>query len=165
MEKIYKEMNELFVRKNHDYGNSFHRTFAEEGYATSRIRLADKIYRVEQLGKGDIALVEESLRDTLVDLANYAVLTAMESVSIPDQTDAEVHRLVCDEFLQKALPASPNFCSAFEQFYSELSGVFGRFKALSRRETPQDEDLQDCLAELANRAVQAVVDIDSGFDK
>jgi len=36
---ICDELNELYARKNHDYGDSFHQTFVEEGLAMTRIRL------------------------------------------------------------------------------------------------------------------------------
>lgn len=37
--RICEEINKLYERKNHDYGDSFHQTFAEEGMAMARIRL------------------------------------------------------------------------------------------------------------------------------
>ena len=37
--KICDGLNELYARKNHDYGDSFHTTFVEEGLAMARIRL------------------------------------------------------------------------------------------------------------------------------
>lgn len=40
---ICKEINALYARKNHDYGDSFHQTFTEEGMAMPRIRLGDKL--------------------------------------------------------------------------------------------------------------------------
>ena len=44
-----------------------------------RIRLSDKLNRFKMLSKGRDALVnDESIRDTLVDLANYAIMTIME---------------------------------------------------------------------------------------
>lgn len=42
---ICKEINALYARKNHDYGDSFHQTFTEEGMAMPRIRLGDKLAR------------------------------------------------------------------------------------------------------------------------
>lgn len=39
---ICDELNQLYARKNHDYGDSFHQTFVEEGMAMPRIRLGDK---------------------------------------------------------------------------------------------------------------------------
>ena len=44
-----------------------------------RIRLSDKLNRVKALTRGDSQQVQdESLRDTLMDLANYAILAVME---------------------------------------------------------------------------------------
>ena len=38
-------LNEIYIKKNHDYGDSFAKTFKEEGFAMARIRLSDKIGR------------------------------------------------------------------------------------------------------------------------
>lgn len=43
--EICDGLNELYARKNHDYGDSFHTTFVEEGLAMARIRLGDKFSR------------------------------------------------------------------------------------------------------------------------
>lgn len=79
---ICDELNKLYERKNHDHGDAFHQTFLEEGYAMSRIRLTDKLQRFKTLSKDsstDIRQVlDESIRDTLIDLANYAIMTIME---------------------------------------------------------------------------------------
>ena len=77
--EICKEINELYAKKNHDYGDSFHQTFVEEGMAMARIRLGDKLNRFKTLSRGNEQKVnDESIRDTLIDLANYAVMTVME---------------------------------------------------------------------------------------
>ena len=68
--EICKEINNLYERKNHDYGDSFHQTFVEEGMAMARIRLGDK-----------------SIRDTLIDLANYAIMTVLEMEVVEDVAD------------------------------------------------------------------------------
>lgn len=77
---ICKELTDLYERKNHDYGDSFHQTFIEEGFAMSRIRLSDKLNRFKSLtfGATDQMVKDESIRDTLIDLANYAIMTIME---------------------------------------------------------------------------------------
>ena len=46
---ICDELNSLYERKNHDYGDSFHQTFVEEGLAMTRIRLGDKFSRFKTL--------------------------------------------------------------------------------------------------------------------
>ena len=76
---ICNEINRLYARKNHDYGDSFHQTFVEEGMAMVRIRLGDKFNRFKTLSRGgDQKVNDESIRDTLIDLANYAIMTVLE---------------------------------------------------------------------------------------
>lgn len=76
---ICEEINDLYDRKNHDYGDSFHQTFVEEGMAMARIRLGDKFNRFKTLSRGgDQKVNDESIRDTLIDLANYAIMTVVE---------------------------------------------------------------------------------------
>lgn len=77
--EICTEINELYANKNHDYGDSFHQTFVEEGMAMARIRLGDKFNRFKTLSRGNEQKVnDESIRDTLIDLANYAIMTVLE---------------------------------------------------------------------------------------
>lgn len=81
---ICDELNKLYERKNHDYGDSFHQTFVEEGLAMTRIRLGDKLSRFKTLSRlscsdgGQQQVTDESIRDTLMDLANYAIMTILE---------------------------------------------------------------------------------------
>ena len=76
---ICYELNSLYERKNRDYGDSFHKTYLEEGMAMARIRLGDKLNRFKTLTKGEQQMVnDESIRDTLIDLANYSIMTIME---------------------------------------------------------------------------------------
>lgn len=77
---ITGEMTRLFEIKNKNYGNSFSKQFDEYGLTSVCIRLEDKLNRLKSLSKqGDNANADdESLRDTLIDLANYSVLSIME---------------------------------------------------------------------------------------
>lgn len=75
---ITDNMLDIFKKKNHDYGNSFELSLDEEGLAASRIRMGDKWNRFKSLSRGAKAQVnDESLRDTLLDMANYAIMTVM----------------------------------------------------------------------------------------
>ena len=78
-EDITNKMIRIFKKKNHDYGNSFEQSLNEEGLAASRIRMGDKWNRFKTLSKPktEAKVNDESLRDTLVDLANYAIMTVM----------------------------------------------------------------------------------------
>lgn len=76
---ITDEMNALYERKNHDYGNSFSETFRKLGIISAATRMLDKMNRIVSLVTKDQQKVnDESLRDTLIDIANYAVMTIME---------------------------------------------------------------------------------------
>lgn len=88
-------LNDIYRRKNHDYGDSFHDTFVDEGLAMARIRLSDKLNRFKKLSKlkedaQNQEVRDESMRDTLLDLANYAIMTVME-MDIQDEED--YHRI------------------------------------------------------------------------
>ncbi len=72
-------LNEIYKQKNQAYGDSFHDTFVEEGLAMARIRLSDKLNRFKTLSRNpNIDQADESLTDTLLDLANYALMTILE---------------------------------------------------------------------------------------
>jgi len=75
---ILKEMQELYDRKNHDYGNSFSETIQEFGFTPAIARINDKLKRVKQMVKGEQMQVDESMRDNLIDIANYCILTIIE---------------------------------------------------------------------------------------
>ena len=76
---ITEEMNALYERKNHDYGNRFSETFRKRGIISAATRMLDKMGIIVSLVTKDQQKVnEESLRDTLIDIANYAVMTIME---------------------------------------------------------------------------------------
>lgn len=86
--EICEEINDLYSRKNHDYGDSFHQTFVEEGMAMARIRLGDKFNRFKTLSRsGEQKVDDESIRDTLIDLANYAIMTVLEMEVAGNETD------------------------------------------------------------------------------
>ena len=77
--KICTEMNELYERKNKDYGDSFSKSFEEYGLTMPCIRLEDKLNRLKSLVRnGSLEVKDESIVDTLKDLANYAIMTVIE---------------------------------------------------------------------------------------
>lgn len=71
---LTQEMAQTYEAKNADYGNSFDKSLDEFGLVASLVRMTDKLNRAKQLSWQD-ARVDESMRDTLMDLANYAVMT------------------------------------------------------------------------------------------
>jgi hypothetical protein len=76
-ETITKEMVKTYVDKNHDYGNSFDKSMDEFGITAAVVRMSDKMERLKTLSKTDAKVADEKIEDTLLDLANYAVMTVM----------------------------------------------------------------------------------------
>ena len=74
MLKVQQEALELFAKKNADYGDAF----ANYGAVGVIVRMGDKIARLANITNRGINLVEdEKIRDTLIDLHNYAAMAIM----------------------------------------------------------------------------------------
>lgn len=76
-QQIINKLYKTYVDKNHDYGNSFDDTCDEFGLIAPVIRMNDKIKRCKSVLKNNDFKVNESLEDTISDLANYCIMTLM----------------------------------------------------------------------------------------
>ena len=86
LQSIQHQAKNLFEKKNKDYGDAF----ATYGTVGVLVRIGDKINRLVNITANGIALINnEGLRDTLIDLHNYAAMAIMlldeESVVDPPQ--------------------------------------------------------------------------------
>lgn len=75
--RIIDDMYNLYVKKNQNYGNSFTKLYQDLGPIAGLVPLHNKLDRLTNLvkgGKNDF----ESIEDTLVDLANYAIMNLVE---------------------------------------------------------------------------------------
>lgn len=74
------ELVELYTKKNADYENSFSRTYKEFGIVSAATRISDKFNRFKNMcsGRGEPCVRDEKMRDTLLDLASYAIMTIVE---------------------------------------------------------------------------------------
>jgi hypothetical protein len=69
LKKIQNEALELFTKKNIDYGDAF----AKYGVIGVLMRIEDKLQRSISITKNGVNLIsDEGIRDTLIDLHNYA---------------------------------------------------------------------------------------------
>jgi hypothetical protein len=74
MKDVHAEALNLFSKKNTDYGDAF----ATYGTVGVIVRMGDKIQRLISVSNIGVALVDsESIRDTLIDLHNYAAMGIM----------------------------------------------------------------------------------------
>lgn len=78
--RVCYELNALYDRKNRDYGDSFHETYQKGGIKTAWLRIHDKFKRFENLALGNPVpnIASETMRDTLIDMCNYIIMTVME---------------------------------------------------------------------------------------
>lgn len=75
LEKIQMECKEIFKKKNKDYGDAF----AQHGTVGVMVRISDKMSRFTNISKKslEISVSDETLKDTLMDLHNYAAMALM----------------------------------------------------------------------------------------
>lgn len=88
---ITQNMAKTFAAKNHDYGNSFEQSLNEFGIVASVVRMGDKMNRIKSLVKKEAQVKDESIKDTLIDLANYAIMTVMWMDKNNNQDNAAIH--------------------------------------------------------------------------
>ena len=83
---ILWKLREIHARKNHDYGNAAHESYKEFGFISYVIRLNDKLKRLKSLTKPGVEqqVKEESIVDTLMDLAAYSIM-AIESLKSEEE--------------------------------------------------------------------------------
>lgn len=75
---ICEVLNNLYERKNADYGDAFAKSYAKFGMYSPCMRLDDKLNRLVSLIEQKAQVKDESIEDTLLDIANYAIMTVIE---------------------------------------------------------------------------------------
>ena len=76
---ICQKLNQVYKAKNHDYGDSFGDTYKKLGIISAVTRLSDKMNRIISLAVShDAQVKDEKIEDTLLDMANYAIMTLIE---------------------------------------------------------------------------------------
>lgn len=79
--EIVTALNQLYAKKNHDYGNSFGETYQKLGIISALTRISDKYNRLISLAtkpEEERKVKDESIQDTLLDLSNYCIMTVIE---------------------------------------------------------------------------------------
>lgn len=77
-EEICMKLNAIYEAKNHDYGDSFSETFRKLGLISAVTRITDKVNRLQNLSVNEQLVKDESIVDTLMDAANYCIMTLIE---------------------------------------------------------------------------------------
>lgn len=131
LSKVQNEALELFKKKNHDYGDAF----ADYDVVGVLVRLGDKVKRCQSISKSGIQLVDgEKMRDTLIDMHNYAAMAIMlmDEKNNSDETEDMDDELV----LQDNLEPIVKYYSNNEKSSNEIKG----YKLLDKWEIEGDSD-------------------------
>lgn len=102
---ICQSLNKLHREKNERYNDSFGKSFQEYGSAMLCIRLDDKLERLKALlNNTSIDCGDESIIDTLSDLANYAIMgiIELENVEIKEAPQSKEEEPAIFEGMNKA---------------------------------------------------------------
>lgn len=77
--EVCEVLNGIYQQKNVAYGDSFGNTYRDLGIISAVTRISDKFNRLKTLVRNsDIPTGDESIGDTLLDMANYCIMTYME---------------------------------------------------------------------------------------
>uniref|UniRef100_A0AAU8MI52 Nucleotide modification associated domain-containing protein n=1 Tax=Geladintestivirus 1 TaxID=3233133 RepID=A0AAU8MI52_9CAUD len=77
--KVFTKMLSIRLNKNSDYGNSFSEGFVKMGSPYAIGRIWDKVCRLVNIcTTKNILVKDESVEDTLIDCANYCIMTYIE---------------------------------------------------------------------------------------
>lgn len=77
---IQDKLVKIYAKKNHDYGDSFNEGCNELGVGYAFSRIFDKTKRFQTIAKGimnnnlSIEIQDETMEDTIMDLANYCMM-------------------------------------------------------------------------------------------
>lgn len=103
---ICNGLRDLRLKKGHDYGQCFEFSMGDYGLLSPIVRFRDKLGRLENLLKVKESKVEdESIRDTILDLGNYCILTCavldlIEQKKKKDETSSDTFNELTKEELK-----------------------------------------------------------------
>ena len=94
IQHTHEELIKIFEKKNKDYGNSFEESLEKHGIIAAIVRMEDKMLRLSNLSKNqsEQLVKDESIIDTLKDLSNYALMTAvwLEQTQLLQKVDHKI---------------------------------------------------------------------------
>lgn len=109
---VTQNLKETLVAKNHDYGDSLHKQVQRDGIRDVVLRCEEKIDRLLTLTDKDheVKVADESIYDTLRDLAGYAILSLIE---MNDQKSLAEQKQLIDENTKKLAEQSKQLDTQF----------------------------------------------------
>lgn len=90
--EICDSIHDTYLQKNTAYGDSFHKLYEDLGIISAVTQITHKYNRLKTLAKdrnNNVNTGDESIIDTLLDMANYCIMTAMEIEREKSSTQTE----------------------------------------------------------------------------
>lgn len=102
-QKTLEKMTKLYKSKNSDYGDSVSDTYQRFGIDAFLVRMYDKLNRLYSLTreKSVSEVKDEKIEDTLIDLANYAILSIIELECEKDSLTKSAEETKVEVLLEK----------------------------------------------------------------
>jgi hypothetical protein len=88
-EEICREIHEMYIKKNADYGDSVGELYKKLGDISFLTRISDKYNRLMNLMTTEGEQNYESIEDTIQDMANYCIIWLMEREMKKEDIDEE----------------------------------------------------------------------------
>lgn len=167
MHDAHKELQEIFVKKNTDYGNSFEESLEKHGLIAAIVRMEDKMSRLQTLSKQDALVKDESIIDTLKDLSNYALMSAVwleQSDAKPVKTPVDYTPTILTEERQFQSPEFIEFISALDKVYKETVFSHNHWLVNTQVSNFQDDTVDIAVTD-TNKAYDFVKDFFKDKDK
>lgn len=172
MHDAHKELQEIFVKKNTDYGNSFEESLEKHGLIAAIVRMEDKMSRLQTLSKQAALVKDESIIDTLKDLSNYALMSAvwLEQNKKLENTLKEVGKIISDSkpvAVERATPNPHKPSFEFVEFVNALNELDSSTKFTHNHWLVNIEtsDLQDDTVDIAVTDTNKAYDFVKNFFK
>ena len=106
-EGLLNDLKVMYAKKNSDYGDSVGDTYKKFGDVSFLTRITDKYNRlVSVTAKGNTEVKDETIEDTIADLANYCLLWLTERVNAKLEDRQEPNRREIE--VKPKLPPSSN---------------------------------------------------------
>lgn len=85
---VIKSLFDMYKKKNKDYGDAWYDELKEFGIMPAVIRLYEKVNRLKAVTKnGKAEVIDEKIEDTLMDIANYAIMTIADMKELEKEDD------------------------------------------------------------------------------
>jgi len=166
-EFICQGLNELYATKNVKYDDSFSKSMQEYGPVVLAMRIGDKFNRVKALIKDPtLNTGDESLIDTLKDLANYAIMGMIELNPMTVFENVEVEEEIDEEEIDEESVEKADLQAELEDYTrTELIEIAKQLEITMNKKVNKEEILKLIMSKKPGEIYEAVSDLFDSEDE